>query len=522
MEAEKIKKKLNGSILKGSRMSVEEARPKKSPKRVRDSDEVDDSVRAEKKVRKASKKEKPKEGVITGIELPDERRVKRGWTEPSSKGDGKKVKRKRLDADEEKGKKLKAVKPQPSSFTDKPELLFKTHVPASKVSSSSKGSKVAKSKTSKGKSGKDVVVNEFANTTKAATFLRSAKGPDGKKTITNYVDGKGWIDENGNIVEPGPPQKHGKSPPTVLAQDTDGTSSSGSDTDLHDEVSVSETHPQSSKSNEAFKKLSSETSSSYASSDSGDKDNSVGTRLQSTVAMKNGNSPINVTKPLASGKTELEDMHDQSQSDATSRNETSGSESDSSRAGSVSDGQDVTEPIADTDSNVHPFEKLFKKPQRKESDASRRPSLEVRTSFSFFDPEIQDDVPPTSQIIPQTPFTRQDFQERRLRSAAPTPDTAAPNKSGFGNVWGSAVSSEEEEDDDDDETGKKKPTSTPLAGKLSAQGSKGDEGAPKESEFSKWFWEHRGETNRAWKRRRREAGKEQRQREKRQKAKARI
>ena len=31
-----------------------------------------------------------------------------------------------------------------------------------------------------------------------------------------------------------------------------------------------------------------------------------------------------------------------------------------------------------------------------------------------------------------------------------------------------------------------------------------------QSDFAKWFWEHRGETNRAWKRRRREAAKEKR------------
>lgn len=37
-----------------------------------------------------------------------------------------------------------------------------------------------------------------------------------------------------------------------------------------------------------------------------------------------------------------------------------------------------------------------------------------------------------------------------------------------------------------------------------------------ESDFANWFWENRGENNRAWKRRRREAAKEKRQRENRQ------
>ena len=61
----------------------------------------------------------------------------------------------------------------------------------------------------------------------------------------------------------------------------------------------------------------------------------------------------------------------------------------------------------------------------------------------------------------------------------------------------------DEDDDQEDATaGKAEDTST---------GSKDEK---PESEFSKWFWEHRGETNRAWKRRRREAAKEKRQKDK--------
>lgn len=44
---------------------------------------------------------------------------------------------------------------------------------------------------------------------------------------------------------------------------------------------------------------------------------------------------------------------------------------------------------------------------------------------------------------------------------------------------------------------------------------KGEDGKGKaeESEFQKWFWENRGETNRAWKKRRKVVSKEKRQRE---------
>ena len=125
-----------------------------------------------------------------------------------------------------------------------------------------------------------------------------------------------------------------------------------------------------------------------------------------------------------------------------------------------------------------------------------------------------------------------------MRSAAPTPDTAAPSKLGFGkNLWGrmGEKDSEEDEEEDDKEQGKVdegdnedekeekgiEARGTPLAGEIEGKGKtkhvhvKKDGEAPpqQESEFSKWFWEHRGETNRAWKKRRREASKEQRQRE---------
>ena len=61
---------------------------------------------------------------------------------------------------------------------------------------------------------------------------------------------------------------------------------------------------------------------------------------------------------------------------------------------------------------------------------------------------------------------------------------------------------------------------TPLTGNKGGEldGAKGEK---EESEFSKWFWEHRGETNRAWKRRKREAAKEKRQKENKERSKRR-
>ncbi len=126
--------------------------------------------------------------------------------------------------------------------------------------------------------------------------------------------------------------------------------------------------------------------------------------------------------------------------------------------------------------------------------------LEVSTTFSFSDPDAQDVE--TRLNIPQTPFTQQDIRQRRERSAAPTPDTAAPGKT-FGNVWGgpngSDIASESEEDAGEDEAKmlENMKKETPKEGE--------------QSEFATWFYEHRGDNNRAWKQRRREAAKEKRQ-----------
>jgi hypothetical protein len=104
-----------------------------------------------------------------------------------------------------------------------------------------------------------------------------------------------------------------------------------------------------------------------------------------------------------------------------------------------------------------------------------------------------------------TPFTKQDFALRGLRSAAPTPDTAFPGKSYT--VWPTDNASKEVGAGVD---GDATPTHKPKAKEADAQK---DPAAAPVSDFQKWFYEHRGENNRAWKRRRKLAAKEKRHRE---------
>ena len=192
MEADKIQKKLNGSILKGSKMRVGEARPEKGKRKLEDTDAEEGDSPTTKKVRKDKKKSKREEGVLPGVELPKERKVKRAWTEPEAPLKSKK------SSQASKDKKEKKSKAKPSSFTGKPELLFKTSIPPNAAPLPDEKKKSKKRK--KGESNKDVVVHEFSNTTKQPAFLRGSNVVNGKAT-SKFVDGEGWFDEAGNRVE---------------------------------------------------------------------------------------------------------------------------------------------------------------------------------------------------------------------------------------------------------------------------------------------------------------------------------
>jgi hypothetical protein len=141
--------------------------------------------------------------------------------------------------------------------------------------------------------------------------------------------------------------------------------------------------------------------------------------------------------------------------------------------------------------------------------------------FSFFDHnddiEEGDSLAPASQP-PMTPFTKQDFDFRNVRSAAPTPDTAHPSRSfhlwaasqgtvedaasGEDGVEGLENVEEEQEDEDVD----------------MEDGFTGETSQRPASDFQKQFWEIRGDLNRAWRKRRKAASKDKRYRDNRARA----
>ena len=455
-EAEKFKKKIHGCVLRGVKMKIEEARAKQS-----EEEELKNDGGGEKKPKRSSKKSKQaggrEEGVLPGIELEAGRKVRRGWTE-SDGGDRKDAKnRKDLIVSKKHHKTYKAA-----STTGKEECLFKTQLPpnARAVDESAEETAGKVKKRKRGKSNGEIVVHEFAHTEKHATFLRETPNGAKRRTASEFVEGKGWLDNEGNVVDEGPAKRTRraskakadlKKPEQLKPESEDGDDATSSSGPSSSEEIESENNEDLSEDSQNIGSLASST-------------NPKGLGISRTVER------LSITRSSATPPPP----------------------------------PSSDEPIPTLKSpEPHPLETLFKRPSAAASQTPKgKPLLEVSTSFSF-DLDTQDAENRLS--IPQTPFTQQDIRQRRQRSAAPTPDTAAPGKT-FGNVWGGPESSDIASEDDDEQTNEDGTKLEELA-----KGTPPKEG--EESEFAKWFYEHRGENNRAWKRRRREAIKGKRQAE---------
>lgn len=485
MEADRIQKKLNGSILKGSKMRVGEARPEKSKRKLEDDGAEAAEAPASKKVRKEKTKLKGEEGVLPGVELPKQRKVKRGWTEPEAPVKSKRSSKVAKD-------KEKKPKSKPSSFTDKPELLFKTTVPPNAAPLQDEKKKSKKRK--KGESGRNVIVHEFSNTTKQPAFLRDSQAVNGKKPTSEYVEGKGWVDEEGNVVE--------------AESKTRRTRSNGNQRIAEAEITEKVKPPKKPKVEVPAIGLSTSTNTSPTllhedeTSSSGSSSNSA----SDTDNDEARQAPPGTTSPL----------------DASPSSSTPASPPQVSRL-SITRSSATPPPInADPSppptSDPHPLEALFKRPRAAASASTplKKPNLEVTTKFSFFDPDVEE-APLTGVglLAPQTPFTRRDLNERGQRSAAPTPDTAMPGKS----FWA-------REDDDGDVSGPEgmEGYHLPVLGEdleedgdsiggEEAENKKDKGGEEEENAFAKEFWQNRGQNNRNTKRRMREAKKEKRRAE---------
>ncbi|KAI1155606.1 hypothetical protein F4825DRAFT_447300 [Nemania diffusa] len=491
MDADKLKKKLNGAVVKGSKIRIETALPEPVPQPTTDAD-----TDKAKKEKKKSRKRKHEAGVIEGVQL-EGRKVKRGWTtteqemiekkrKKAKKGkkDDKLSQEERSDKKDKKKKKRTTVK---SKYTDDPECLFKTKLPDTGPSeepeeNGEEGSTHKKKR--RRKSDREVIVHEFEKTTKYPTFLKP--GSTGASAeATTFQDGVGWVDGAGKVVEPvksrrrpegipapGPPKPKKALPIPQEEEDDDETSSSGSSSSDEDGAA---------------------SSSDSESSVLDQPTETVTTPQRLRVEVPALNSPPTTVRP------------------ESARPKSSGS------ATSLS----IKIPPTTPAKKVHPLEALYKRPQGGDSTPNSRSKEEQPFSF-FSNDSVEDDgdsMAPASQA-PMTPFTKQEFEFRNVRSAAPTPDTAHPSRS-F-NFWASQSSAEdaeldeeddaqgledvEEQEDEDEDVNMEDGVATGQTSQAPA------------SDFQKQFWESRGDLNRAWRKRRKTASKEKRYRDNRARA----
>ncbi|KAI1641842.1 hypothetical protein F4815DRAFT_277242 [Daldinia loculata] len=457
-DADKIKRKLNGAVLRGIKMRIEKAKPESIPEPT--------GAAGESEVKKDRKKKRKREIDVTpGVEL-EGRKVKRGWTT----SDREMIEEKRKTKKEKKSKEGKKKKRETKSkYTDGPECLFKTKLPDAGISSKDNQNPDG-SKKKKHKSGREVVMHEFEKTTKHPSFLKSTTEKSSLGAVS-FEDGVGWVDEHGAVVEPVAnkrPSVNSSKPaagskPSELAtsaEDDDTTSSSGSSDDSDDAEMLSQV---------------------VDSSDDEGEEQPTELKLDTQI----------LTSPVSILKT------------GSARPKSSGSTTSLTIK---------IPPVTPAPTKVHPLEALYKRPKGgPEIPSEAQP-------FSFFDgddDDIEEDesaMGPPSQP-PMTPFTKQDFEYRNVRSAAPTPDTAHPSRT-F-NLWPRQGSADDIAEDDEEgeleDNGEHAGTSTNATHASS-------DGQTPASDFQRQFWESRGDLNRSWRRRRKAVSKEKRYRDNRARA----
>ncbi|KAH6617665.1 hypothetical protein B0J18DRAFT_257855 [Chaetomium sp. MPI-SDFR-AT-0129] len=474
-DAEKLKKKLNGSVLRGAKFRIEQARPPRFPSPVAEAAMAKDkqhhslahgAISPSLNIKDKTRKKKRKAEELTGVVLGDDRKIKRGWThvdEPKEK------KRSKKDKDSKK----KAHKGQSKSkYTDHEECLIKTVLPTNATPLTDLEDTSSKKK-KKGKS-REVVVHEFERTVKFPTFIKTADPARDAHAPVEFVEGKGWVKEDGDVVETvkvRPPRSgkvllRGKAKARI--QDTEST-------DEEDKASSSD---------------------EASNNDADEVENDVSTAGSESTSngsiLDVGSSPSSPTK------------------------------SDAPRPQSSASAKSLSikiPPATPNEPKVHPLEALYKRTGQAASETSQ--IAQTSQGFNFFGGSVDESEEETGNRgggetlgpqAPLTPFTRHDLELRGVRSTAPTPDTAHPSRrywpwdgdNGIGAQAGGEgqVNGEESEEDLDDH------------GELDDTALGVDEGKVKPaSDFQKWFWENRGDLNRAWKKRRKVAGKEKRYRE---------
>ena len=528
-------------------MRVEEARPEKPMKRkAAEGDQVEESTDAGKsdtrgeRRSKRSKKAKNEDGVLPGVELPEGRNVKRGWT---GEDDSKKAKKSKKESEKEKGK-----------------MVFRANVPHSKSTAASEADeKISKSKDKKHKrstkNGAITDVTEFDKTTKHPAFLKENQVSRGEVESTTYVDGKGWVDQDGKVVEEAKEtrstrkskkHRHVSAAPNGDQSALEAKSSKKRQSSRHKakEISTEEDDHADEDAEDAeepssdAKEGSKETSAPSATLESIFKrpfpptDSAIALNAKATKSSKSSkkteaNRPFAINTTAAANDAPFtffsgDEADDSNPSTAPLSGSLSGGRDGKKRAsmlqidtGSASstgafEGIEKLHPSREDYSAIEPEEDPTEALKRAEAnaeanaeaaraDAKKLPGDRSRRTTFF--------------VPPQTPFTRRDLETRGLRSAAPTPDTAAIARKARG-TWppwrkGKVDEPEEEDDEDEDEQDDEEQAVENEGG----EGAVKEEEEEEETEFDKRFKAENADYNKNWKTARRMARKEMRQAE---------
>ena len=480
MEADKVRKKLNGTILKGKKVKIEEAKPNKSKRKV---GEAEEETSAHKSTPTKRPKTKEAQGVLPGIEVEDRRKIKRGWTEPVDQSSKK-------SRTKEKDEKKNDKESQPSKYTQEPEMLFRTRRHPQSTNDATSEGKNKKTKAKKKEKKSKAILHEFEN---RKVLPNQPIGTKNDRKSHEYIDGKGWVDSDDNVIEVEKKSRRHKSSTEDLTT-KESTSQSKTQVELpatQDESIVIEPEQP--------------------------------THDQSKAEKRKKREERNAKK--AAERTERNDELE---------NETPLSTSNLS---SRQDSQNWT-------ASASALETLYKRrgvssittplslPSSTKTSPMKPPPINTKAGFGFgFTNDNDDDENEAGdQVPPLTPFSREERDIRSIRSAAPTPDTAAIGRRFSFSFMDDEIDDSDDSDDSNDNEIKAKTkdddvkldahesddddhTTRKLRGTDDVHADGRDQVEKEESGFSKWFWENRGDNNREWKKRRREALKGKRQRE---------
>lgn len=479
-DADKLRRKLNGAVLKGVKIRIEPARASAIPEPLGQEAVMGGEKSSRRKEARDSgdkakhKKRKRDNDEIPGAVIEEGRKVKRGWTttdEPPRDKDRKKKDKKDKNDKRDKAEK-KERKQAKSKYTDHEECLVKTILPpnvATNTTANEDGS--AKKKKKRHGTQREVVVHEFEKSTKFPTFLRdSATSAGPAPAALEYVEGKGWVDAEGNVVQTVKPKRD----ETYKIKSSSKKSKKTEEVPVEEIEDASESHSDDSSLESDDDDAVAEPATKASPDNQPSQESEISIKSQSVHLSENSSTPVSPGPGSAKSLT-------------------------------------IKIPPVTPKDKVHPLEALYKKPKQGDGEAA-----EEAKGFSFFgnadndDIEDEDVAPGSGRVVPMTPFTREDIELRGIRSAAPTPDTAHPGRR-F-KPWTHEDEDIEEEgaeyDEDGEDRGSQADGSNAAAGQ--ALGAGVEEST---SDFQKWFWENRGDLNRSWKKRRKLAGKEKRYRE---------